>query len=421
MLKFIVHGGHTLSGSVQVGGSKNAALPILAATLLAKTPSTLTNVPDISDVHAFLKIMSGLGAICTFDHGTVTVDPKNLTPSEVDQNLVKHMRASILLLGPLLARFQVARLAYPGGCVLGKRSIGAHLAALTALGATAVESTEEIHLKSGSLHSATIDLPEASVTATENALMLAVTLAGTTEINNAAMEPHVQDLCYFLTAMGAQIEGIGTSHLTVSGPVAGTLHGTTYAVTPDYLEAGTFILAGVLTNSKITVENCKPDHLGSFLTALVLTGAEISITPRSVTTHPHGQLKNLPLLKTAVHPGFPTDLQAPFTVLLTQCAGQSTVNETLFEGRLNYLGELSRMGANAEILSPVAAQITGPTPLNGARIASCDIRAGAAMVLAALIAKGETTITDINYIDRGYEQLDSKLRSLGAKIERISE
>ena len=419
MSKFLVKGGVPLKGTVKVGGSKNAALPILAATLLSNEPVTLRNVPDISDVHAFLRILSSLGAEVSFNQGTVTVNPTRLEPTQIDAHLVKHMRASILLLGPLLGRFGEVGLAYPGGCVLGKRSIQAHVHALSALGAQLVESDEEIQFKTSGLKAAKFIMSEPSVTATENAIMAAVTILGTTEIRWAAMEPHVQDLCHFLVSMGADIQGIGTHTLTING--GKVLHGTDYTVTPDYLEAGTLVLATVLTNGEVTIENCPVDHLDSFWQKLEELGATFELGQNVVKVLPHGPLRAIENLQTSVYPGFPTDLQAPFTVLLTQCEGESYVHETLFEGRLNYLPELERMGANVEILNPHQAVINGKRTLKGAPIVSQDIRAGAAMVLAALTAEGTTSISDINYIDRGYERLDEKLRSLGAKIERIQE
>jgi len=423
MPKFLVQGGQTLKGTVNVSGSKNASLPVLAATLLADSPSVLHNVPDISDVHAFLKILSGLGAEVSFESGTVRVNPTKVAcghsaqPS-LEKRLVQHMRASILLLGPLLARCGEARFPYPGGCVLGKRSVHAHLHALSALGGELVESNDEIHMRTTGLKPAKIIMSEASVTATENALMAAVLIKGTTEIRWAAMEPHVQDLCKFLVAMGAEIEGIGSHTLIVHG--GAKLHGAEHSVTPDYLEAGTLTLAAVLCNGEVTIKNCPVEQLDSFWQKLEEVGAHFELGKNEVTVHPHNGLYAVEKLQTAVYPGFPTDLQAPFAVLLTQCDGETRIYETLFEGRLNYLTELQRMGAHTEIQNEHEAIVRGPTPLKAVPIVSCDIRAGAAMVLAALIANGgtKTEISEINYIDRGYEGLDEKLRSLGAKIER---
>ena len=259
-------------------------------------------------------------------------------------------------------------------------------------------------------------MAEASVTATENAIMMAVLAEGSTEIRWAAMEPHVQDLCNFLNKMGAKITGIGSHTLQIEG--VSELSGANHAVTSDYLETGTLALAGVLTKGNLTLTNCHPEDLDSFWQKLEEVGASFELSENKVIIRPVKELRSVEKLRTAVYPGFATDLQAPFAVLLTQADGESKIYETLFEGRLNYLYELQRMGAEIDMLSPDQALIHGPTKLRGVPIASCDIRAGAAMVLAALIAEGETEISNINYIDRGYEMLDEKLRSLGAKIER---
>ncbi len=416
MPRFIVQGGNALNGDVTIGGAKNATLPILAATLLSTEPCILHNVPDISDVHTFLAILETLGVKASYNEGTVKIDAANLKDAPIKHEQVKHMRASILILGPLLGRFKEVTLAFPGGCVLGKRSIHAHLHALTSLGAEIVESTEDIHLKTDGLKPAKFIMAEASVTATENAIMAAVMTPGTSEIRWAAMEPHVQDLCNFLVALGAKIEGIGTHTLIVHG--GQPLKGAEYSITPDYLEAGTFAIAAILTNGEVTIHNCPTDQLDSFWQKLEEVGAKFTLHPNKVEIHKHNGLHAVEKLQTAVFPGFPTDLQAPFAVLLTQCEGESKVYETLFDGRLNYLAELQKMGADTQILNPHQALIKGPTPLRAHTIASCDIRAGAAMVIAALIAEGETEITDINYTDRGYERLEEKLRNLGAKIER---
>ena len=416
MSRFIIQGGEALKGEVRIGGSKNAVLPILAASLLSTAPVTLHNVPDISDVHTFLEIMETLGVKTAYKDGTVTIDTAGLKQAAIESGRVKHMRSSILLLGPLLGRFGEVQLAFPGGCVLGKRSVHAHLYALEALGAETVESTEDLHMKTSGLKAAKFIMAEASVTATSNALMAAVMADGVSEIRWAAMEPHVQDVCHFLVALGAKIEGIGTHTLTVHGGQA--LGGSEYTVTPDYIEAGTYALAGILTNGEIIIKNAPVGHLDSFWQKLEEVGANFTLGENEVQIHKHNGLHAVEKLQTAVFPGFPTDLQAPFVVLLTQCEGESKVYETLFEGRLNYLSELEKMGAEAQILNPHQAVIKGSTPLRAAEIVSCDIRAGAGMVLAALIAKGETVISGINYIDRGYERLEEKLRSLGAKIER---
>jgi len=420
MSKFLVQGGIPLKGTVKVHGSKNAALPILAATLLTDKKTTLHNVPDISDVHAFLHILEGLGAETTFENGTVTVHPASICVNDLPTNLVKQMRASILLMGPLLARCKKAKMAFPGGCVLGKRSVHAHTHALESLGATFTETDDGLEATTSGLIGTKIIMAEASVTATENAIMAAVLAEGNTAIHWAAMEPHVQDLCHFLVSMGAKIEGIGSHTIRIQG--VSELRGTEHSVISDYLVTGTLAIAALITRGHVTLTNIQPDHLDSFWQKLEEAGAPFTLTEDSVTLTPlpEGEhFKHVEQLKTAVFPGFATDLQAPFTVFLTQAEGPSKVFETLFEGRLNYLFELDRMGAKTELHNPQQATIHGPTKLKGAPIVSCDIRAGAAMVLAALAAEGETEISDIRYIDRGYERLDEILRSLGANIKRI--
>lgn len=417
MPQFLVQGGTPLKGEVTVSGSKNATLPILAATLLAQGETVLHNVPDISDVHAFIEILKSLGAQAAYEAGTVRVNASQIQPTELDPNLVKHMRSSILLLGPLLGRFGEAKLAFPGGCVLGKRSVHAHVHALEALGATLVESSDHVHMRTEALKGTTFIMAEASVTATENALMAAVMAEGRTEIRWAAQEPHVQDLCHFLVSLGAEIEGIGTHTLVVQGgrPLTGAEH----TVIADYIEAGTLVIAAVLTNGDVKVKECPVMHLDSFWQKLTEVGARFDIEGSTVHVKPHGGLTAVEKLQTSVYPGFATDLQAPFTLLLTQCEGTSKVHETLFEGRLNYLGELERMGADLELLNPHQAVIRGVSRLKAAPIVSYDLRAGAAMVLAALIADGESAISDINYIDRGYENFEGKLRAMGAQIKRV--
>ncbi len=416
MAKFIVKGGKPLKGTVKVSGSKNAALPILCASLLSKTPVTLTNVPDITDIHGMLKIFESLGASTSFNKGTVQIDASKLKKKQIPDALTCKMRASILVFGSLLPRLGEVKMAFPGGCVLGKRSVHTHTFALKELGCKVLDETRGLHIKVQKLKGKKIILPELSVTGTENAIMAATLAAGTTEIHLAAAEPHVQDLCNFLNKMGAKINGIGTNTLKIKGVKA--LKGTKYSITGDYLEAGTFAAAAVATKGEITIEGIETDHLDSFWQKLTEIGASYTLGKGQVTIHPSKSL-NATRLQTAVFPGFATDLQAPFTVLLTQAKGVSKVFETLFEGRLSYLFELEKMGAKTELLNPHQALIIGPRKLKAVPIASCDIRAGAAMVIAALIASGETEISNINYIDRGYENLEKKLRSLGADIQRV--
>jgi len=417
MKNFIIQGGKSLSGTVSVNGSKNAALPIMAATLLTKETSVLTNVPDISDVHKMIEIMESLGATVNFENNTLTISPENISFHELDDKLVCHMRSSLLLAGPLLARFREVDMGYPGGCVLGKRPVDTHIEGFKALGAEVIDIEERIHLKAPEMKAAKIILPEFSVTATENIIIAASLIEGTTELHIAAAEPHVADLCHFLNKMGANITGIGSHTLYITG--AAELHGAEHNIVPDYLEAGTLILAGIVTDGIVTVENFNPDDLALFFERLSEIGVRYELKEHSCTVYPSKNLKAPSEIKTGVHPGFPTDLLAPFTILLTQVEGVSKIFETLFNGRFSYLYELEKMGVKLEILNSHQALIIGNGPLRGKTVASHDIRAGAAMILAGLAAEGETLITDIKYTDRGYEKLDEKLNSLGANIQRI--
>lgn len=417
MAKFEIKGGKSLKGEVKVSGSKNAALPILCASLLTKGKTTLKNVPDIADIHSLIEILNSLGAKAVFKNSTVEIDAKNLKKYQPASKYVKQMRASILLAGPLLARLNQIKMAFPGGCVLGKRSVHAHTYALTELGCKVLDDKSGLHIKTRRLIGKKIILPELSVTATENAIMAATLASGKTEIRLAAAEPHVQDLCHFLKTMGAKIFGIGTNTIQIEG--VKELKGTTYKITGDYLEAGTLAIAAAATKGTVKITNINPDHLDSVWQKLHEMGVKVKLFNNSVQIKPAQSLKPVEMLKTAVFPGFPTDLQAPFAVLLTQANGVSRIFETLFDGRLNYLFELEKMGAKVEIINQHQALIIGPTQLKGIPISSCDIRAGAAMVIAALIAEGETEISNINYIDRGYENLHIKLNKLGASIKRV--
>lgn len=416
MSKYLVKGREELNGSVTVSGSKNAALPILCAALLSDKKSVIKNVPDIADIHSLVGILNEIGCNSTFENNTVIIDPSKLKYQYITQEKVCRMRASILLIGPMLARLKKIKMTFPGGCILGKRPIDTHIKAIGQLNAKIIDDRKDIYIKTEGLKGANIVMNEISVTATENVIMAAVLAEGITNIHLAAAEPHVQDLCKFLNKMGASISGIGTHEITIKG--VKKLTGCEYKVTGDYLEAGTFAIAAALTNGEVEIKGINPAHLNSFWQKLSETGVPFTLNKNSATIHPYKKLKAVRKLRTAVYPSFPTDLQAPFAVLLTQCAGVSKIYETLFEGRLNYLFELEKMGAKFEILNPHQAIVLGPVKLSGVPISSWDIRAGAAMVLAALAAKGTTEISNVGFIDRGYENLERKLKKLGAKIER---
>jgi UDP-N-acetylglucosamine 1-carboxyvinyltransferase len=418
MKHFRIKGGRKLSGSISVNGSKNAVLPIIAASLLTKEVTNLSNVPHIEDVYKICELLESLGVKTKLENHTLQIDPTDFeNPGHITKHVGK-MRGSMILAGPLLARFGVVEMNHPGGCVLGKRPLDTHIRGFEAFGAkhTADDDKFKLEIKGG-LKAPNLTLSEASVTGTENLVILAVATPGTTILKNCAVEPHVQDMCNFLNQMGAKISGIGSSVLTIEG--GQPLKGIEYSVVPDYLEAGTFLLAGAVTNSRLRVENFNPSDLDLFIHKMREVGVEIEVGDTWAEVIQANDLKAIRNVKTAVHPGFPTDLLAPFSILLTQAEGASQIYETLFEGRFSYLFELEKMGAKVYLQNPHQALIIGATKLKGMPVSSCDIRAGAAVVLAALAAEGESFVTNINYIDRGYQDLDKRLQAIGADIERI--
>lgn len=417
-IRYRIQGGTPLKGDVVIGGSKNAALPLIAASVLCKGETVLHNVPDLSDIRAMLEILQFLGAETSFQESTVRIRTHNLQSKPIPADFVSKLRGSIVLLGPLFARFGVVEMSYPGGCVLGKRPVGAHIDALTQLGAIDSSTDEALHLQ-GELKPGHIVLPEFSVTATENAVLAAALTPGETRIDMAAGEPHVQAVCEMVQAMGAEVEGIGTHTIIVRGTTDSKP--TEYRVPFDYLEAGAFAIAALVTRGKVRLHDVDDTHLLSFLSTLKRMGAEMRYDKNDKVLLVDGELSSLKAIevRTNIFPGFPTDLQSPMGVAMTQATGVSRVFERLFEGRMAYLYELEKMGAHIEILNSHQALIIGPTPLRGRTVASNDIRAGAAMVLAGLCAEGETTITDVRYIERGYDRLHDKLTKLGANIERF--
>lgn len=414
--RYRIEGITPLRGEVALSGSKNAALPAMCAALLVKGEVTLRNVPDIADVHSLLEIFSFLSVQHSFADHVLHIDSSTMQNREIPHDLVCKFRASILLLGPLLARFQEVTMAYPGGCVLGKRPIDAHIDGLIQLGAGDVSTEETVHLR-GMLESGDVVLPEFSVTATENVLLAVAGLPKCeVAVHIAAAEPHVQDLCRCLRVLGAVIEGVGTHDLVIRGK---ELHGGSHMITTDYLEVGFFALAGILTGGDLHIRGVQREQLHSFLKALTRLQASWEFAEEGLLRVRSAGPLQACTVKTNVFPGFPTDLQAAFGVAMTQAHGVSRIFERMFEGRFGYLFELEKMGAHIEILNAHEALIIGPNPLKGRTVTSNDIRAGGAMVLAALCARGETLITDVQYIERGYERLEEKLKMLGAAIERL--
>lgn len=417
MSKFIIKGGTSLVGTIQIGGMKNAATPILAATLLTKKECIIDNLPRITDVEKMLEILKSLGSKIKWYHEhKIGIQNDNLNPATLDKKLVKSMRSSVLFLGPILSRFHFVEIPEPGGCIIGNRPIDIHLHALEKLGAKIKKQEGYYYLSTEQLKGTTIILPEFSVTATENVVMAAVLAEGETVIKLAAAEPHVQDLCHFLVKMGAKIEGIGTHILKIFG--VKELFGTEHTLIPDYIEAGTYAVAAVVTHGELRIENIIPEHMDIVLLNLERAGVKFEVGENWLKIYPSSPLRAF-RLQTLPYPGFPTDLQAPFGVLATQCRGTSLIQDPMYEGRLSYIQELVKMGANAIIADPHRVIINGPTPLYGQEIKSFDLRAGATLIIAGLIAKGETIINEVETVDRGYEKIEEKLANLGAEIKRV--
>jgi UDP-N-acetylglucosamine 1-carboxyvinyltransferase len=418
MQVFEITGGNPLAGKIEVRGSKNATTPILAATLLAKTSSTIHNVPRIEDVFRILEIIESLGATVEWvGERSVKITPTVLNLEHFRQDLVKKMRSSILLLGALSVRFEEFTLGHPGGCILGARSVDTHMDALQKLGIEINRTKDGYRLKTQGKKSKKVVLQECSVTATENALMIAAALPGTTEIHFAAAEPHVQDLCAFLEKMGATIEGVGTHMLTVTGQE--NLSGAEHTIIPDANEAATFLVLGVATKSPLEVVGARVEHLEVVLEKLRQFGAEFLVSKESITVLPTATLTAVQKVETSVYPGLPTDTQPLFGVLAAVSSGKTLIHDPMFESRFNYVPELQKMGTTAKILNPHQVEITGPTRLRGTAIKSYDLRAGVSLIIAALCATGKTTIEEIYQVDRGYERIEERLQKIGADIQRV--
>lgn len=417
MSKFIIRGGKPLNGKIKAGGMKNAATPIIAAALLTDEECVIGNVPRISDVERMLDILKSLGVqVAWTGENEITICAKDADIKSLDEAAVKCMRSSILFLGPLLARFKKVSIPEPGGCIIGNRPPDTHFYALEKLGAKVTRENGHYNLETGKLIGANIVLPEFSVTATENLLMAACLAEGKTEVKLAAAEPHVQDLIKFLNSMGAKISGAGTHSLVIDG--VGSLHGARHSLIPDQIEIGTLAVAATVTRGEVTIENIIPEYLDIILLKLKEAGGNFEIGDNFLKIKPSAGLRAFKL-QTLPYPGFPTDLQAPFGVLATQCEGTSLIQDPMFEGRMGYIGELVKMGANAIVADPHRVVITGPTPLAGQEIKSFDLRAGATLIIAGLIASGETVINEAEIVDRGYEEIERRLASIGADIERI--
>lgn len=422
MSKFIINGPAKLQGEISVLGAKNVALKLIAAAVLIKEEVTLLNMPDIADLRNMLAILEKAGAEVKQNGHEVKINTANLVASDPDPDLMEKLRASVVLIGPYLARFGRVNIPRPGGCSIGNRSIDVHLDAFRQMNVQIHHKDNSAcndnlyHLSVETLYGSEINLQEASCTATENAIMAATLTQGKTTIYNAAKEPQIVDLANFLNQAGAEIVGAGTSVIEIIGTEK--LHGTTYEIMPDPIEAGTFACLAIATKSRLKITDCDPDDLRAFLDKISEMGVSFEVGEDYIEIISADNLKPVDI-KTEVHPGFPTDLQAPIGLVLTQAHGESQINETLFENRLGYLEELNKMGAKTEIKDKHHAVVSGPTELHGAEIESLDLRAGATVLLAGVAAKGKTVIENAEIIDRGYEKIEQRLRKLGAQIERV--
>ncbi|MHB1674042.1 MAG: UDP-N-acetylglucosamine 1-carboxyvinyltransferase [Acidobacteriaceae bacterium] len=418
MDKFVIRGGTPLRGTIRISGAKNSALPCMAAAILTEDEVTLENIPDVRDIETERKLLVSMGAEVELGYGRAhhrtRIRCGSLDPV-AKYEIVKTMRASSLVLGPLIARTGTARVAMPGGCAIGGRPIDLHIKALQAMGAEITQEHGYLEARAKRLHGARIVFDKITVTGTEDLLMAAVLAEGETCMENCACEPEVLDVAKLLSAMGARIEGAGTATIRVQG--VDRLHGAKHRIHPDRIEAGTFLVAAAITGGDLTLTGCHPDHLSSVIEKLREVGVQCELGADSIRVRNAGPLRSANI-STEEYPGFPTDMQAQFMALATQAEGTSLVTENIFENRFMHVQELVRMGANIRVEGRTAA-VLGKSPLSAAAVMASDLRASASLVLAALVAEGETIIDRVYHIDRGYERIEEKLRGVGAKIRRI--
>jgi len=421
MDKFVIRGGNPLVGTVRISGAKNAALPAMAAALLTDEPLVLENIPDVRDIQTMRKLLVEMGAEVELGYGRAhhrtTIHCREPISPEAPYELVKTMRASTLVLGPLVARTGCARVSLPGGCAIGARPIDLHIKGLEHLGATITQDHGYVEARAQRLRGGHIVWDRITVTGTEELMMAATLAEGETVMENCAREPEVGDLAALLTAMGARIEGAGTATIRIQG--VARLGGARHRIIPDRISAGTFVVAGAMTGGDLIVSNCEPKHIGALLQKLTEAGATLQVGNDSVRVLGDGRLVAADV-NTEEYPGFPTDMQAQYMALATQAHGTSVVTENIFENRFMHAQEMVRMGANIKIEGRRAV-VRGKTPLSAAAVLASDLRASASLVLAALVADGETIIDRVYHIDRGYERIEEKLRGVGAQMKRIGE
>ena len=417
MYKLVINGGTPLNGSMKTSGSKNATLPIFFATILADGPLKLSNTPQLSDVSTTLRLLMDMGSNFVLEEDSaISIDSSDLTKLTAEYELVKTMRASILTLGPMLAKYKKAKISLPGGCAIGTRPVNLHLSALEQMGAKIEVKNGYIYASTNELVGAQINFDMISVTATENIIMAATLAKGTTTINNAAQEPEVTDLVKCLNKMGAKITGENTSTIVIQG--VDHLSGIDYSICPDRIEAGTYLVAAAITGGKIVVNNIEPDSMRSVIGKLIETGADIQTNQNSIKLDMKGKRPQPVDIRTSAYPNFPTDMQAQFMALNSIADGSSTITETIFENRFMHVPELSRMGANLKLEGNTVV-CKGVKLLTGANLMATDLRASASLVLAGLAAHGSTTIERVYHLDRGYEMIEEKFKMLGADIERV--
>ncbi len=419
MERFVIRGGNKLNGTINISGAKNAALPIIAASVFAGAPCRIENIPEISDVRMMIKILNFIGAEVEWvDKGVIVVDPKNVKADiTIPDEMTKKLRASYYLLGALLSKYGKASVALPGGCYFGVRPIDLHIKAFEAIGANVNTDNAIVNVTGSELYGSSVYLDVVSVGATINAMLAAVMANGITVIENAAREPHIVDLANFLNSMGADVRGAGTEVIKIRG--VKEMHGCTYSIIPDQIEAGTYMVAAAAAGGDVLINNVIPKHLESIINKLETCGITVIEYDESVRIISDGKAPKACRVKTSPHPGFPTDMQPQFVALLTTCDGTSTVIEDVWDNRFKYVDQLRRMGANIMVNGDTAL-ITGVKSLQAAPVEADDLRAGAAMIIAGLTAKGETLVENIKYIDRGYEQVIEKLTAVGADIKRVT-
>lgn len=420
MDKLIISGGRPLRGEIRVSGAKNAALPILAASLLSETPVVIGNIPHLHDITTTMELLGGMGVQLVVDEKmNIEVDSSSINQFYAPYDVVKTMRASILVLGPLVARFGQANVSLPGGCAIGTRPVNLHLEGLTRMGAELSVERGYIKAKAGRLRGCRLILDQITVTGTENLMMAAVLAEGRTVIENAAREPEVTDLANFLNAMGARVEGAGTNVLEIEGVESLSADGLRYNILPDRIETGTYLVAAAMTGGHVKLKDVRPDILGAVLDKLEEAGADIQVTENSIELDMKGKRPRSVSIRTAPYPAFPTDMQAQMTAMNAIADGVGIITETVFENRFMHVQEMQRMGANIRMESNTAI-CTGVSRLTGAPVMATDLRASASLVLAGLVAAGETVVDRIYHIDRGYECIEEKLAQLGAVIRRVA-